>query len=75
MDRNKAVAIYKQIMKISDSMVTNAFNLKESGDNDYQINIRIAHYTDVIKEISEIAKNNKLSIKEENGEIILYTPK
>jgi hypothetical protein len=62
-------------MKISDSMVTNAFNLKESGDNDYQINIRIAHYTDVIKEISEIAKNNKLSIKEENGEIILYTPK
>jgi hypothetical protein len=75
LDRNKAVAVYKQIMKISDSMVTNAFNLKESGDNDYQINIRIAHYTDVIKEISEIAKNNKLSIKEENGEIILYTPK
>jgi hypothetical protein len=72
--REKAVAIYKQIMNFSEGMGTNAFNLNQKGQNDdYEIRIRSLSSVDM-QELTEIARNNDLSIKQENGEVILYTP-
>jgi len=72
--RDKAVAIYKQIMNFSESMGTNAFNLNQKGQSDdYEIRIRSPSSVD-LQELTEIAKTNDLSIKLKNGEVILYTP-
>jgi hypothetical protein len=72
--REKAVAIYKQIMNFSQSMGTNAFNLNQkSQSDDYEIRIRSPNSVDM-QELTNIARNNNLSIKQENGEVLLYTP-
>ena len=55
-------------------MGTNAFNLNQKGQSDdYKIRIRGSHSVDM-QELTEIARNNDLLIKQENGEVILYTP-
>jgi hypothetical protein len=72
--REKAVAIYKQIMNFSEGMGTNAFNLNRKGQSDdYEIRIRNLSNVE-LQELTEIARNNDLLIKQENGEVILYTP-
>ena len=74
MKRDKAVAIYKQIINFSEGMGTNAFNLNQKGQSDdYEIRIRNLSNVE-LQELTEIARNNDLSIKQENGEVILYTP-
>ena len=60
LDRNEAIAIYKQIMNLSDSMGANTFNLRESGTNNYQIRIRIGNVNEIIKELTDLAKSNDL---------------
>lgn len=75
MKREKAaVAIYKQIINFSENMGTNAFNLNQKGQSDdYKMRIRSLSSGDM-QELTKIARNNDLSIKQENGEVILYTP-
>ena len=80
MRREEAVAIYKEIMKLSECMGSNAFNLKLSKIDDphhegYQICITMASDTEIMEKITAIAKKNNLSVREEKSEVIIYKPK
>jgi hypothetical protein len=80
MKREEAVAIYKEIMKLADHMGSNAFNLKLSKIDDphsegYQIRITMASDTEIIEQITTIAKKNNLAVREEKSEVIIYKPK
>jgi hypothetical protein len=59
---------------------SNAFNLKLSKIDDphhegYQVRITNASDTEIIDQITTIAKKNNLAVKEEKGEVVIYKPK
>ena len=80
MNREDAVVIFKEILNLSEDMGVKSFNLQLSGENDqasegYQI--RIATFSDnlIKQEIENLAKKHHLEVKEDTGEVIVYTPK
>ena len=80
MNRDEAVAIYKEIVNVCESMGSNAFNLMLSEKNDatakgYQIRITMSPDAEIRKQITNIAKKHDLAVKEEKGEVIIYKPK
>ena len=80
-NREDAVVIFKEILNLSEDMGgVKSFNLQLSGENDrtsegYQI--RIATFSDnlIKQEIENLAKKHHLEVKEDTGEVIVYTPK
>jgi hypothetical protein len=79
-NREEAVAIYKEIMNLSENMALNAFNLTLSEKNDphskgYQIRIAMSMDPEIKEQITSIAKKHDLAVKEEKGEVIIYKPK
>ncbi len=80
MNRDEAVAIYKEIVNVCESMKLNAFNLMLSEKNDstakgYQIRITMSPDTEIKQQITNIAKKHDLAVKEEKGEVIIYKPR
>ena len=80
MNRAEAVNVYKEIVRLSESVGYNGFNLKLSGKNDpiaqnYQIRITMPPDYLTNQQILAIAKKHDLEVKVENGEIIVYKPK
>lgn len=80
MNRDEAVAIYKEIMNLCESMGSNAFNLMLSEKNDstakgYQIRITMSEDTKIKQQVANIAKKHSLAVKEEKGEVVIYKPK
>ena len=80
MNRAEAVALYKEIMNLCESMGSNAFNLMASEKNDptakgYQIRMTMSMDTEIKQQITNIAKRHNLALKEEKGEVIIYEPK
>ena len=80
MNREDAVVIFKEILNLSEDVGLKSFNLQLSGENDqasesYQI--RIATFSDnlIKQEIENLAKKHHLEVKEDTGEVIVYTPK
>ena len=80
MNREDAVVIFKEILNLSEDVGLKSFNLQLSGENDrtsegYQI--RIAIFSDILikQEIENLAKKHHLEVKEDTGEVIVYTPK
>ena len=80
MNREDAAVIFKEILNLSEDMGLKSFNLQLSGENDqasegYQI--RIATFSDnlIKQEIENLAKKHHLEVKEDTGEVIVYTPK
>ncbi|MGD0996383.1 MAG: hypothetical protein ABR909_12775 [Candidatus Bathyarchaeia archaeon] len=80
MNRDEAVAIYKEIINVCENMGSNAFNLMLSEKNDatakgYQIRITMSTDTEIKQQITNIAKKHNLAVKEEKDEVIIYKPK
>ena len=80
MNRDEAVAIYKEIINVCENMGSNAFNLMLSEKNDatakgYQIRITMSTDSEIKQQITNIAKKHDLAVKEEKGEVIIYKPK
>ena len=80
MKRQDAVAIFKEILNLSEDMGVKSFNLKLSGENDqtsegYQIRIAVLSDNLIKQEIENLAKKHHLEVKEDTGEVIVYTPK
>ena len=53
----------------------NSFVLNETDKDSYELRIKMTPTQETSEELAAIAKNNKLSLKEETGEVIFYTPK
>ena len=80
MNRDEAIALYKEIMNLCPSMGSSAVNLMKSRPDDpvaqgYQVRIRASPDSESEKLIEEIAKKHSLVMKEENGEVIIFKPK
>jgi hypothetical protein len=74
--REEAVAIYKEITKLAESMGSNAVNLKLSKKDEpaegYQICITMEKDPDIYQQITNIAKKHNLAVKEEKNQVIIY---
>ena len=80
MNRDQAVAIYKEIMNLSESMGSNAFDLRLSKKDDptsegYKICITLSADHEIKQQITNVAKKHNLAVKEEKGEVIVFKPK
>lgn len=80
MNRDEAVALYKEIVKVCEDLEANSFNLMLSEKNDpsskgYQIRIAISADAEVKQQIADIAKKHDLAVKEETGELVVFKPK
>ena len=80
MNREDAVVIFKEILNLSEDVGLISFNLQLSGENDqtsegYQIRIAIFSDNLIKQEIENLAKKHHLEVKEDTGEVIVYTPK
>jgi cell division ATPase FtsA len=79
-NREDAVVIFKEILNLSEDVGLKSFNLQLSGENDrtsegYQIRIAIFSDNLIKQEIENLAKKHHLEVKEDTGEVIVYTPK
>jgi hypothetical protein len=80
MKRQEAIAIYEEIMKLTERLGSNTYYLKLSKKNDqssvgYQIRITTSVVNEIMEQINDIAKKHNLAVKEEKNEIIVYKPK
>jgi len=80
LNRTEAVAIYKEIMNSCEDMRASAVNLIESKSNNlkatgYQVRIRAVLSSEGAQQIRDIAEKLNLAVIEENGEVVIYTPK
>jgi hypothetical protein len=80
MNRDEAVAIYKEIVNVCESMRANAFNLRLSEKNDatakgYQMRITMSPDPEIKQMITNIIKKHNLAMKEEKNEVVIYSPK
>ena len=80
MNREDAVVIFKEILNLSEDVGLKSFNLQLSGENDqtsegYQIRIAIFSDNLIKQDIENLAKKHHLEVKEDTGEVIVYTPK
>ena len=79
MNRTQAIAFYKEITGISESMGSNAFNLVSTKENnsktrDYQIRIVMSLDNGIRQQVTNIAKKHSLAVRTEKEETIIYTP-
>jgi cell division ATPase FtsA len=79
-NREDAVVIFKEILNLSEDVGLKSFNLQLSGENDrtsegYQIRIAIFSDNLIKQDIENLAKKHHLEVKEDTGEVIVYTPK
>ena len=80
MNRDEVVALYREIMSLCPDMSSSTVNLTESKPDDpvaqgYQIRIKTSLDNESAKIIEETAKKYSLTMKEENGEVIIFKPK
>jgi phosphoribosyl-ATP pyrophosphohydrolase len=79
MNSAEAVACYKEIMMLSESMGSNSFNMvstkkENSKPGDYQIRITMSGDDETKQQVANIAKERKVAMKEENNEVVIYEP-
>ncbi len=70
MNRDEAVAVFKEIIQLSESLGANAFNIKLSEKNDpvaeqYQIHITVSSDAEIKQTIMDVTKKHDLAVKEE----------
>lgn len=80
MNRSEAVTIYKEILKLSESMGSNPFNIQLSAESDlaaqgYQIRITMPNDIEIEKHITNIAKKHGLAVGKKKDEVIIYEAK
>jgi hypothetical protein len=49
--------------------------LKKTGGNEYEVRIKMPVTGDVLEEMAIIAKSTNLSLRQEIGELVIYSPK
>jgi len=79
MNRAEAVAIYKEIMNLCESMGSNTFKLVSSpsdkkASTNYEIRITMQEDVAIKQQVANIAKKHNLAMKEKKGEVIIYKP-
>lgn len=80
MNREEAIVVYEEIMKLVEYKGSNDYKLSLWKKNyqtsvGYQIRIKTSVVTEIMEQIKEIAKKHNLEVKEEKTEIIVYKPK
>jgi hypothetical protein len=78
MDRNQAVNYLKDLLKICNDMSPEALsfeNLQTSDYDGYCVRIKGKILTADKQIVREIAEKHRLNVKEEKGEVLVYTPK
>jgi hypothetical protein len=80
LNRTKAVACYKEIAGITESMGSNSFNLVSTKENnfkekDYQMHITMSMDEVIKQQVIKIAQKHNLAILQEREEIVIFTPK
>jgi hypothetical protein len=74
MNRAEAVACYKEIMMLSESMGSNSLNMvstnkENSKPGDYQIRITMSGDDETKQQIANIAKEHKVAMKQEKTKL------
>jgi hypothetical protein len=62
-------------MVLSDYLRPNSYMLKKTGGNEYEVRIKMPVTGDVLEEMAIIAKSTNLSLRQEIGELVIYSPK
>ena len=80
MNRDEAVALYREIMSLCEDMRASAVNLIESKPNNlkatgYQVHIRAVLSNESAQQIRSIVEKHSLAVIKENGEVVIYKPK
>lgn len=80
MNREEAVALCREIANLCKDMDVRAVELMESKRDDtlaqgFQIKIKAFVDSENLKQIEEAAMRNRVAMKEENGEVVVFKPK
>jgi hypothetical protein len=74
LNRVEAVAIYKEILSLDESMGSCAFNLVHKDAKNYEIHFEMPKNVGLRKQIENIVKKYNLVMKEKNGRVAIYKP-
>jgi hypothetical protein len=72
LNRNKAVAIYKEILSLHASMGLCAFNFVSKDAEEYEIHFEMPTDDESKKQIENIVKKHNLIMKGKNGRTAIY---
>jgi hypothetical protein len=80
LNRSEAVSVYKEIVKLIETVGYNNISLEFSEKNDplaqnYQLHIKIPQDRYINGQIESVAEKHQLKVLQMNGKIVVYQPK
>ena len=73
MDRQKALALLREILEVTKQIDINAISLNSDNSGDFCLKISYVKDEHVINCIKPILARDKLAMKQENGALIIYS--